>query len=425
MRLILFATFFILLLMEVPIAFCLFIAATVALLFGGSVPITVVIQRAVTSADTFILLSIPFFMLAGNLMSTGGISKKIMNVATSMVGFIRGGLAHVNIVTSMLFAGITGAAVADTSAIGSMIIPAMKEEGYGKAFTVAVTASSSVIGVIIPPSIPFVIYGVVAEVSIGKLFLGGLIPGILIGLSQMVISYVISKNRNYGRKRSFNLSRLVVDFRDGIWALFMPIIILGGIVLGIVTPTEASVLATLYALFVGFFIHRDLKMKDLPKIFLESAQTTAVVMFMIVGASLYGLIITQEQIPLKLVKIITSISSDPKTVLFMFALVYFGAGLFLDLGAAIILIVPILYPTAKLIGIDPLLLGIITVVCLAAGLVTPPVGPCLFIACEIGGCSIIEATKEAIPFIIAIFVLAGLIILIPDIAIAIPNAIIK
>jgi C4-dicarboxylate transporter DctM subunit len=425
MRLILFATFFILLLMEVPIAFCLFIAATVALLFGGSVPITVVIQRAVTSADTFILLSIPFFMLAGNLMSTGGISKKIMNVATSMVGFIRGGLAHVNIVTSMLFAGITGAAVADTSAIGSMIIPAMKEEGYGKAFTVAVTASSSVIGVIIPPSIPFVIYGVVAEVSIGKLFLGGLIPGILIGLSQMVISYVISKNRNYGRKRSFNLSRLVVDFRDGIWALFMPIIILGGIVLGIVTPTEASVLATLYALFVGFFIHRDLKMKDLPKIFLESAQTTAVVMFMIVGASLYGLIITQEQIPLKLVKIITSISSDPKTVLFMFALVYFGAGLFLDLGAAIILIVPILYPTAKLIGIDPLLLGIITVVCLAAGLVTPPVGACLFIACEIGGCSIIEATKEAIPFIIAIFVLAGLIILIPDIAIAIPNAIIK
>jgi len=425
MSLILFATFFILLLMEVPIAFCLFIAATVALLFGGSVPITVVIQRAVTSADTFILLSIPFFMLAGNLMSTGGISKKIMNVATSMVGFIRGGLAHVNIVTSMLFAGITGAAVADTSAIGSMIIPAMKEEGYGKAFTVAVTASSSVIGVIIPPSIPFVIYGVVAEVSIGKLFLGGLIPGILIGLSQMVISYVISKNRNYGRKRSFNLSRLVVDFRDGIWALFMPIIILGGIVLGIVTPTEASVLATLYALFVGFFIHRDLKMKDLPKIFLESAQTTAVVMFMIVGASLYGLIITQEQIPLKLVKIITSISSDPKTVLFMFALVYFGAGLFLDLGAAIILIVPILYPTAKLIGIDPLLLGIITVVCLAAGLVTPPVGACLFIACEIGGCSIIEATKEAIPFIIAIFVLAGLIILIPDIAIAIPNAIIK
>lgn len=422
---VLFVSFFVLLFLEVPIAFSLFISSTLALLVGGGFPLTVVIQRAVTSADTFTLLAIPFFMLAGNLMSTGGISKRIMGFATSSVGFVRGGLAHVNILTSMLFAGITGAAVADTSAVGSMIIPAMNKEGYGKPFTVAVTACSSVIGVIIPPSIPFVIYGVVAEVSVGKLFLGGLIPGVVIGLSQMAISYAIAKKHGYGLPHPFSLRRLLSDLRDGIWALFMPVIILGGIVFGIVTPTEASVLATLYALAIGLIVYKDLSLKDLPRILKDSALTTAVVMFMIVGASLYGLIITKEQIPQKLVHLITGVSNDPRVVLMLFAALYFVAGLFLDLGAAIILIVPVLYPTAMMIGIDPILLGIVTVVCLAAGLVTPPVGACLFIACEIGDVSVAEGAKASVPFLIAIFLLVVLMILFPNVTLWLPNALIR
>lgn len=261
MTMILFSSFFILLVLNIPIAFCLFISSSLALFYGG-IPLVAVVQRAVTATDSFVLLAIPFFMVAGNLMGAGGISNRLISLANSSVGSIRGGLAHVNVLTSMLFAGITGSAVADTSAVGSIIIPAMKEDGYSADFSVGVTACSSVIGVIIPPSIPFVLYGVVTGVSIGKLFLGGLIPGVLIGLSQMVISYFIAKKHHFGTVSKFSFKSFLISFSKSYLALLMPLIILGGIIFGIVTPTEAAIVATIYAFIIGFFCFQRAEYED-------------------------------------------------------------------------------------------------------------------------------------------------------------------
>ena len=422
MTIILFITFAILLLLNVPIAFSLLISSLIAVVYGGF-PVVVVIQRAITSTDSFILLAIPFFMIAGNLMGTGGISKRLISFANSSVGFIRGGLAHVNIVTSMLFAGITGAAVADTSAVGAIIIPAMKKEKYNDSFTAAVTGSSSVIGVIIPPSIPFVIYGVITGVSVGRLFMAGIIPGVLIGFSQMVISYFHAKKYNEGQVKRFSFKGFFLSFKESILALLMPVIILGGIIIGVVTPTEAAVLATIYALLIGFFAYKELSLKVMPLLLLESAKTAATVMFMIAGAYLYGWIITSDQIPQKVVSLILSLTSSPSVVLFIFVTIYYITGMFIDLGASIILLVPVLFPVTQALGIDPLLFGVVTVMALAVGLVTPPVGACLFISCEIADVSLMSGAKSAIPFIIGIFIILFLVILFPELALFIPNKI--
>ncbi|HOX11345.1 MAG TPA: TRAP transporter large permease [Spirochaetia bacterium] len=416
----LFLSFAVLILLNVPIAFSLFISASLALALNG-ITLMAVIQRGVTAVDSFILLAIPFFMLAGNLMSGGGISNRIIKFANSSVGFIRGGLAHVNIATSMLFAGITGAAVADTSAVGSVLIPAMKDEGYDADFSAAVTASSSVIGVIIPPSIPFVIYGVITGTSIGRLFLGGIVPGILIGLVQMVISYFICAKRGMGSPKRFSIRDFLGSLRRGILALFMPVIILGGIIFGIVTPTEAAVLAIVYALFVSMVVYRELKPRDLPKLIYESGITTAIVMFMIAGAFLYSWIITNDQIPQKLAALIGMLTQDKNVVLLLFVVVYLVAGMFIDLGAAMILLVPVLYPVTRMMGIDPILFGIVTVIALAIGLVTPPVGACLFIASEIGGISILKTARSAIPYLLGILLVLLAIILYPPLALFIPG----
>lgn len=420
MTTVLFITFLVLLFLNVPVAYSLFISSTVALIFSGY-PLTVVIQRAITATDSFILLAIPFFMVAGNLMSDGGISKKIIRFSNASVGFMRGGLAHVNIVTSMLFAGITGAAVADTSAVGSMLIPAMIQEKYDKNFTAAVTASSSVIGVIIPPSIPFVIYGVITGASVGKLFLAGLIPGVLIGLSQMMISYYVSKKNNFGTLKKFSIRELGISFRSGFFALLMPVIILGGIMTGVVTPTEASVIAIVYALVVGFFVYKQLNWKKVPKLLFASAKTTATVMFLIAGAYLYGWIITNDQIPQKVVELVTSISTAPTTILFMCVAVYLVVGMFIDMGAGIILMVPVLYPLTTAVGIDPLLFGVVTVISLAIGLITPPVGACLFIACKLSDAHLMKVAKSSIPFIVGILLVLLLVILLPEVVSVIPN----
>lgn len=424
MTAVLFITFAILMLINVPIAFSLFISSMIALIYAG-IPIVAVIQRATTAADSFVLLAIPFFMLAGNLMSGGGISQKIINFAASGVGFIRGGLGHVNIITSMVFAGISGAAVADATAVGSIMIPSMIKDGYHKNFATATTATASVIGVIIPPSIPFVLYGVITGVSIGKLFLGGMIPGILIGFTLMVITYFISKKNNYGTKKKFCLKELWSTFRVGFFALITPLIIIGGIVTGVVTPTEAAVVGTLYALVVGFTVYKQLTFKKLPEIFYESAITTAIVMFMVAGAYLYGWIITNAQVPQKVVALVTSITTNPSLILLMFVVVFLIAGMFLDMGAAIILLVPVLFPVCQMVGIDLLHFGIVTVVALAIGLVTPPVGACLFIACEISKTTLLEGAKASIPFFVGIFLILMLIIFVPSVATYIPNVMMK
>jgi len=424
MTTILFISFVVLLGLNVPIAFSLFISSAIALMYKGY-PLMVMVQRLVTAADSFILIAIPFFMLAGNLMSHGGISRSLMEFSNALVGFMRGGLAHVSVIASMIMAGITGSSVADASAIGTMMIPSMIKEGYRKDFATGLIASASTTGVIIPPSIPFVIYGVITGASIGKLFMGGVVPGLLFGIVAMAISYYICKRDDIGRPKKFSLKVLVQKTREGFWALMTPVIILGGIVFGVVTPTEAAALGVLYALFVGFFILRELKVSMLPGIIMDSMITTTVVMFMVVGAFLYSWIITVDQVPQMVARFVMGISTDPTVVLLMFVVVFIIAGMFIDLGANIVLLIPVLFPVSKELGIDPVHLGVITVVTLAIGLVTPPVGACLFVSCDISKTPIMEAFRASLPYLIGFLGIVVLIIFFPQIALFLPNLLIK
>ena len=420
MSLILVVVFLALLVLNVPVAFSLAIASLLALAQGG-IPLTLVVQRMTNASDSFILLAIPFFILAGNLMARGGMSQAIIDFAESIVGFIRGGLAQVNILTSLFFAGITGAAVADTSAIGSILIPPMLRRGYHRDLTTAVTASSSTIGVIVPPSIPMVIFGVVTGVSVGRMFLGGLVPGLLVTLMLMVVTYVISLRRGYERGAVPRLGTIGRNLRRSILALLMPLIIIGGIISGVFTPTEAAVIAVAYALVIGLLVTRTLHLRDLPGIALETAKTSAVVMLMIAAASLYGWILTRERIPVAAANYIASLTSEPALILLLMVAIYIAAGTVMDLGANIIILVPVLFPITSLLGIDPVHFGVVTVMALSIGLITPPVGACLFVSCGISKTPILEASGMTLIYILGLLGITILLIFFPQLVLWVPN----
>jgi C4-dicarboxylate transporter, DctM subunit len=424
MTAVLFASFILLLTLNVPISFSLLISSLIALAYKG-IPLMVMIQRVVTAADSFILIAIPFFMLAGNLMSGGGISRTLTGWANAVVGFVRGGLAHVTVLSSMIISGITGSSVADASAIGTIMIPAMLKEGYRKDFATGLVASATTVGVIIPPSIPFVIYGVITGASIGKLFMGGMVPGVLFSIFAMIISFFICRKQGVGAPKRFSWRELFQRTREGIWALLAPVVILGGIIFGVFTPTEAAAVGVLYALFVGFVIHKELKIKDMPQIILESAGTTAIVMLMVVGAFLYSWIITVDQVPQMVARFILGISRDPVIVLFMFVGLFIVAGMFIDLGANIVLLIPVLFPVTQELRIDPVFFGVVTVVALAVGLVTPPVGASLFITCDISKTPLIAAFRASLPYLGGVLLTLVLMILFPGIVMYFPDLMVR
>ena len=424
MTTVLFISFVLLLTLNVPISFSLLISSLIALAYQG-IPLMVMIQRVVTAADSFILIAIPFFMLAGNLMSGGGISRALTGFANAVVGFVRGGLAHVTVLSSMIISGITGSSVADASAIGTIMIPAMIKEGYRKDFATGLVASATTVGVTIPPSIPFVIYGVITGASIGKLFMGGMVPGFVFSVFAMIISFFICRKQGVGAPKQFSLRELARKTREGIWALLAPVVILGGIIGGVFTPTEAAAVGVLYALFVGFVIHKELRIKDMPQILLDSAGTTAIVMLMVVGAFLYSWIITVDQVPQMVARFILGISRDPIIVLFMFVGLFIVAGMFIDLGANIVLLIPVLFPVTQQLGIDPVFFGVLTVVALSVGLVTPPVGASLFITCDISKTPLIDAFKASLPYLGGVVVTMVLMIFFPEIVTYFPNLLVR
>lgn len=384
-----------------PLSFVIGLTALIAFLIGDY-PLLMLVQRFFSGLDSFSLMAVPFFILAGNLMNTGGITQKLVDFAHSLVGHIRGGLAHTNIVVSMFFAGITGSAVADTSAIGSILIPAMIKKGYGKGFSAAVTASSSTIGPIIPPSILMVIYGITTGVSIGGLFLAGLIPGILIGLALMVVAYFISVKRNYPqRERMVSLREFLRDFKNAIIPLIAPLIIMGGILIGVFTPTEASVIAVAYAFIVSFFVYDELSWSDLPKILLDSAITTGSILLIIGTANILGWIISVEQIDQLIAQVLTSFTGNKYLFLLFINILFLFLGTFMEAGATIIILTPVLAPIAVQLGIDPLHFGFVTVLNLVIGLTTPPLGLCLFVACGIAKIKLKELAIAIYPFILA------------------------
>ena len=389
---------------NIPVAISLGMASIMILLLGKSVPLLVVVQRLFTATDSFPLMAVPFFMLAGALMEYGGISRRLVKFAQSLVGALSGGLALVAIMGSMFFAAISGSAAATTAAIGAIMIPEMIKRKYDVKYSAAIQAASGSIGVIIPPSIPLVVYGVLTGTSIGALFMGGFFPGILMGASLMVTAYVIAKYKGYKGETSINIKNIITTFKDSIIALLMPLIILGGIYGGIFTPTEAAVIAVVYAMIVGIFIYKEIDWKNFKEIMVKSTISTAVVMFLIATASLFGWILTWEEIPQQVAKGITHFTSNPIVIIIIINLVYLLVGTFLDTVAAILIFVPIFFPVVTAVGINPIQFGLITVVNLAVGMITPPFGICLFVACSIAKIKLEDIVKAIWPFFLALLI---------------------
>lgn len=421
MSLLLFGSFALLLIIGVPISFALGIAAVIALAIGTATPLVIGVQMMFSAVDSFPMMAIPFFLLAGNVMSKGGISRRLINFASVVVGRFTGGLSLVAIFASMFFAAISGSSPATTAAIGSIMVPEMEKNGYDKDFSSAVVAAAGTVGVIIPPSIPMVLYAVIAGVSIGEMFLSGFGPGILMGLVMMFISHSISKKKGYKGDDSVATKQIFRILLDSFWALLMPAIILGGIYGGIFTPTEAAAVAVVYGLIVGFFIYKELKIADLPDILFDSAVGTATIMLLIATANLFGWILVSQQIPQRIAAGMLGVTSNPYILLLIFNVILLIVGTFLNTTAAVVLLTPILVPVLTSVGIDPVFAGIVMIVNLAVGMITPPVGLCLFVGCNIGGISIEQMTKSIMPFLLGLIATILMITYIPWIITFLPS----
>jgi C4-dicarboxylate transporter DctM subunit len=404
-----------------PIAFSLGVSSVATLAFGSTLPLTLAAQRLFAGTDSFPLMASPFFMLAGALMENGGISRRLVDFAHSLVGGIFGGLGMVAVLAAMFFAGISGAAAADTAAVGAVSIPAMIRKGYKKGFAAAIQAAGGSIGVIIPPSIPMIIYGVVGGVSIGKMFLGGFVPGVLIGGGLMVASYFLAKKAGYKKDHASSLKEVWKYFADAFWALLMPGIILGGILGGVFTPTEAAVVAAVYGLIVGLFIYKELSIKDLPKIFAKAAVSTSTVMLLIATASIFGWILTAEQVPQNVAAYLTTLTESPMVLYALVLVMLLVVGTFMETSASLIILTPVFLPVVKQFGIDPVHFGVVMVTALAIGMLTPPLGICLFISCNIARIQLTEIVGFVWPLLGIMIAILLLITFIPGLVMFVPN----
>ncbi|MDI6870118.1 MAG: TRAP transporter large permease [Bacillota bacterium] len=407
----------------VPLSFALGIIATGGFLVLQKFPLLLVAQRLFTGIDVFAFMAIPFFILAGNLMTRSKITEGLVNFCNDLVGHMKAGLAHVNVLNSMFFAGISGSAAADVAGLGGIEIDMMEEGGYDRPFASAVTAASSVVGPIIPPSIVMVIYAITAgNVSVASLFLGGFIPGLLLCLSMMIVNYLVARRRHYpvsGRRST--LKEVAVSFIRSLPALLMPLIILGGIISGIFTATEASAIAVAYALVVGLAFFRTLKWSDLPEIFLETARTTGSVYLLIAAASVLTWLLTTQQIPQQIADLFIQHAANKYVFLLSTNIILLIAGCLLDLTPAMLILVPILSPVATSFGIHPLHFGLVVVVNLCIGLITPPIGTCLFLTCNVGRIRMSELLKELWPYLVAEVSVLFLITYVPEIVLFVPR----
>lgn len=405
----------------VPIAYSLGLSSSFLILAHLKLPLVIVAQHMFAAVDSFSFLAIPFFMLAGAFMSYGGVTKRLINFAHSLVGSFKGGLAQVVAVSGMFFGAISGSSAATTAAIGAVMIDAMEEKGYDREFTAGVVAAGGMVGIIIPPSITLVVYGVIAGVSIGELFLGGFGPGILMGVLMCLLSYFICKKRGLGGEGKFKIGNVFKAFRESFWALLMPVIIIGGIYGGIFTPTEAAAVACVYGLFIGFFVYKELKIKDLPKIISKAVYSTTVIMFIIAAAKVFGWILTNAMIPQQIGAFITTIAPNKFVFLIYMNIILLILGTMVNPSAAVVILTPILLPTVIQFGISPIFFGVLMVVNLAIGNVTPPVGLDLFVVSAITGISIDRIARAMFPYLLIL--LLGLIIItyVPGIIMFLPE----
>ena len=412
-----------LMLVGLPIAIAMALTGTIIMLWmSGPDLLVMMAQRLYSSTTSFPLLAVPFFILAGNLMNTGGMTQRIFDFTQLLVGRVRGGLAHVNVLGSMIFAGMSGSAVADAAGLGVIEIAAMKKEGYSTRFSAALTCASCTVGPIIPPSIPFVIYGNLAEVSVGALFLGGIIPGLLMGGAMMIAIVLRAKRLNLPRSHfQPTLRQAMCIAADALPAIFTPVIIMGGILLGIFTPTEAAVVAALYAMLLGFFYYRELRIGDLAEILLVTGRQTAQVMFIIAGAGIFGWVLIQQQIPNQAIEDLLLVSGMPWVILLMVNIILLILGMFIEGIAIMIMVVPIFVPLMVKIGVDPVHFGIVLTLNIMIGLLTPPVGLALYVVADISKVPMSELVVEMWPYMVALLVVLGLVTYVPGFTMFLPH----
>jgi tripartite ATP-independent transporter DctM subunit len=387
-----------------PIAISIGMASILGILIKGDFPLMMVVQRMFGGIDSFHLMAVPLFMFVGVIMEAGGISRRIIDFANALVGWLPGGLAAVTIVSAMFFAGISGSAAADTAAVGAILIPAMKNSGYESDFAAAVQASGGSIGVIIPPSIPMIIFGFLTGASIGQLFAGGILPGVLIAMTLVGVSTYISWKKGYAATTRFSITQVRHYFKRAILALGTPVIILGGILFGIFTATESAAVAVVYALFIGMFVYKKIKVKDLVRLFTDGAITSSVVMFIIATASIFSWIAAIEDIPASLAGSLLGMTANPVMLLLIINLILLIAGTFVETTAALILLVPMITAMVSTLGIDMVQLGVIVVSNLAIGMLTPPMGICLIVSGSISGDSLTAVSRRIVPFLALLLV---------------------
>ena len=410
--------------LNIPVALCMAGVAVGYLLLTGSAPIELVVQRMINGAGSFVLLAIPFFLLAGSLMNAGGVTRRLMGFARSLVGHIAGGLSHVTVVTNMIMAGMSGSAVADCTGTGAILIPAMIRERYSPAFAAAITATASTIGPIIPPSIPMVIYAAIVNTSVARMFLGGFVPGVLMGLFLIGIGYGISRRRGYPREPRAGLRHRLGSAKESILALMMPVIVLGGILGGAFTPTEAAVVAALYAFVLGTFVYGELRLRHLPAVAEEVIVGTAGVMLIVAAATPFGWLLAAERAPQALAAAF-SVLTQPWQLLLAINLLLLLLGCFMESLSILIILSPVLAPIIAAAGINDTHFGVVLVLNLMIGAVTPPVGVLMYIVCRIAQVSIVDFAREAFLPILALIAVLMLITFYPPLVVWLPNLVMK
>ncbi len=419
----LFGSFTLLLVAGIPLAYALFLSSTVAMFFASDIPFVLIMQQLQKGVDAFPLLAIPVFFFAGDLMNRGQVSEYLIRLCMTIIGWVRGALAYFTVIVAMIFAGTTGSSAAESAAIGSVFIPNLIKRGYGKAFSVALVACASVIGIIIPPSTFMIIYGSFGNVSVVALFIGGILPGVAIGLSLMAISTYYARKYDYPREleRMAPVGEILGAFRKGIWPVGVPILLIGGMVGGMFTPTEASLVTVVYTLILTYFFYRTITLRVLPEMLKQTACSAAIPMFCLATASVYGYLLAFYKVPEFVAAAVTAVTTDPTLIMLFIISAYLVIGTFMDGTPAIIIMLPITQALGDLAHFNPLHLGLVVCVTIALGLLTPPYGLCTLISCAIGNCRLEDAVKPMIPMFGAMLVVVLIMAFCPDLVLWLPR----
>ncbi len=406
----------------VRIFYAISLSAIIYVLLATDMSLLVIVQRVSSGADSIVMVAVPFFLLAGELMNRGGITDRLVRFAMAMIGQVRGGLSFVVIIVNMLMAAVSGAAIASGAAVGSVMVPNMVKQGYSKGYAGAINAAAATIGPVIPPSVGFIIYASVSNASVGKLFIAGTIPGLLAGILMMIAGYFISLRRNYPKGEKRNRKELVASFKSASWSLLMPVIILGGIISGIVTPTEAGVIAVIYGMFIGILIHKDIKIRDMPRMLMNVAKSTAQIMVIIAGASAFGWIITREVDPSVFISFFTGLTQNRIILLLALLAVILFLGTIMEGGSIMIILTPLLLPVLSSYHIDIVHFGVVFQLAIMIGLLTPPVGMLLFVVSGAGKVNVNDILKNIWPFYIVLILVLILVTFIPELSLSLVNA---